>query len=100
MKKVIILLIFSVTVLLLTGCYTQVATSNSEEDYTEGPIVIIIPIPQPIGLLTEPIPPSNDSPPQKEKIRNPEQPTSVKEHARDKLRNSGGRNNTGKRNKR
>ncbi|MFC2102913.1 hypothetical protein ACFLSS_00625 [Bacteroidota bacterium] len=100
MKKIIFLTVFCVTVLILTGCYTQLATSNRDTDYSESPMIIIVPPPTPPDFPPPPPPPSYDSPAPKEKMRNPEPPPSTNDNARDRIRNTGGRNNQGNRNKR
>jgi len=97
MKKILIAGIIYSTALLLTGCYTQLAVSDSEPEYS-GPIIIIIEDPLPPPPL--PDPPTYNQPEQKEKIRNPEPPPSTKDNGRDKIRNTGGRNNQGNRNRR
>lgn len=105
MKKRLSILLFGIGIAAfsLTGCYTQIAVQDDDSYvYHEPPPIIIFlpaPCPQPV-----PVPPRQnilfpENPPKKEKIRKPVPPPS-KDKIRDDLRNSGGRNQGGKRNRR
>ncbi|MGD8306451.1 MAG: hypothetical protein PVF17_07340 [Ignavibacteria bacterium] len=98
MKNIIMIAVLSVTALTIKGCYTQIASADNDT------IIIYYPDP-PEPCCPDPVPPppppTHDPPPQKEKIRKHEPPpTSNKDEVRDRTRNTGGRNISGKRNKR
>lgn len=110
MKTIISFVVLGFSVVSLTGCYTRVVTSN-DQDYTyEKPETVIViipppPLPEPAPCpppVYYPTPPYQPDPP-KEKIRNPEPETrsgsSYDGSDRDKLRRSGSRNQTDKRNR-
>ncbi|MCH7723982.1 MAG: hypothetical protein IIC76_11730 [Bacteroidetes bacterium] len=106
MKKRLSILLFGIGIAAfsLTGCYTQIAVQDDDSYvYHEPPPIIIFlpaPCPQPV-----PVPPRQnilfpENPPKKEKIRKPVTPPANNDRIRDDLRNSGGRNQGGKRNRR
>lgn len=95
MKKILTLTALSITALILNGCYTQIATSDSD---TETIVIYYPELPEP--CCTDPAgpPPTYYPPPQREKTRKPEQTSTTNEGSvREKLRNSGGRSNSEKR---
>ncbi len=92
--------LFGIAAISLTGCYTQIAMSD-DNGYTYSapePIIIIIQPPPP-----PPVPPAVPEPiieylaNPKEKIRYSETRPPSNEGIRDDIRNSGGRNQGGKR---
>jgi len=103
MKKHLSIVLFGIAAISLTGCYTQIAVQENDDSYVYNepiPIIVYYPVPDPILV---PIPPGQ-APPHKPvqpkiKIRKPVPPPS-NDRIRDNLRNSGGRNQGGKRNRR
>ena len=96
MQSIIVITVLSVTALMIKGCYTQIASADDDN------IIIYYPDPsEPCCSDPVPPPPTYNPPPQKEIIRKQEPPpTSNKDEVRDRTRNTGGRNLSGKRNKR
>lgn len=99
MKHYWLVIVFGIILLSLTGCYTQIATTQDDtEVYYEPiqPIIIIYPEPMfiPVPILPSD-PPYESSTDQEYKYRNPQtnRPNDSKE--KERIRNSGGRNNTG-----
>jgi hypothetical protein len=101
MKKHLAIVLFGIAAFSLTGCYTQIAVQGNDDSYVYNeliPIIIYYPVPDPILV---PIPPAQAPPyypvqPIK-KIKKPETPPPNKDRIRDDIRNSGGRNDSGKR---
>ena len=97
MKKFIPLILIGLVTLIFTGCYTQIAMTD-DDGYTYSapePIIIIILPPPPPPTVTAPIIEYPANP--KGKIRNPETRPPRNDRIRDDLRNSGGRNEGGRR---
>jgi hypothetical protein len=110
MKTIISFVVLGFSVISLTGCYTRIATSDDQDYIYEKPETIIViipspPLPEPSPCpppVYYPTPPYQPDPP-KEKIRNTEPDTrpgsSYDGNQRDKLRRSGSRNESDKRNR-
>ena len=108
MKKYISIVLFGVTAISLTGCYTQVAVEENDDSYVYQepiPVIIYYPAPEPIVLpVPRPINPVTP-PPHKPvepvyKERKPVTPPPSKDRIRDDIRNSGGRNDGGRKSRR
>ncbi len=103
MKKQLSLVLFGIVSISLTGCYTQVAVQEDDDCYVyhePQPIIILLPAPYPPPVPVPPpgpIIPFPENPPKKEKIRKPATPPPSNDRIRDDLRNSGGRNEGGRR---
>ena len=110
MKKRLFIVLFGVAAISLTGCYTQVAVQGDNDSYTYSApasvIIIIEPTPPPV--IIHPIiggPHPLPHPPQKPlepvyKIRKPVTPPPNNDRIRDDIRNSGGRNDGGRKSRR
>jgi len=106
MKKYLSILLFGVSAISLTGCYTQIAMQENDDSYTysdPAPIIIIEPAPPPViirPIIGGPHPLPN--PPQQPvyKTRKPVTPPPSNVRKRDDIRNSGGRNEGGRRSRR
>jgi len=100
MKKHLSVVLFGIVAFSFTGCYTQIAMQENDDSYVYNePISITIYYPVP-DLILLPIPPEQ-APPHNpiqpiKKIRK-SVPLPSKDRIRDDLRNSGGRNQGGKR---
>jgi len=99
MKNLFSIILFGLLILTITGCYTQLAVQNDEnEEYYElvQTIIIVEPAPEPIIIspiiVNPPLRPYPTKPPEF-KDRNPEPPRINNEQKRDPIRNTGGRNN-------
>jgi hypothetical protein len=101
MKKQLFMVLFGMTSISLTGCYTQVAVEENDDSYIyQEPVPVIIyypvPVPEPV-FLPAPTPPPPKRPEQPiYKDRKPETPPKSKDRVRDDIRNSGGRNESGR----
>lgn len=100
MKKLLSILLFGVAAISLTGCYTQFAVQENDDSYVYSepvPVIVYYPVPGPI-LILEPLP----NPPQQPvyKTRKPVAPPPRNVRKRDDIRNSGGRNEGGRRSRR
>jgi len=106
MKKYLFIILFGIITFGLAGCYTQIAMQENDDSYTysdPAPIIIIEPAPPPViirPIIGGPHPLPN--PPQQPvyKTRKPIAPPRSNVRKRDDIRNSGGRNEGGKRNRR
>jgi len=106
MKHYLLITLFGIGLISITGCYTQLATNNddSEEYYKPvQPIIIVVPTPPPIIIspIIEPPHPHPWAPydppdePSKERVykyRNPESDRPSDQKDRERPRNRGGRN--------
>jgi hypothetical protein len=100
MKKQLCLVLFGVAALSLTGCYTQVAVQEDDDRYEYQPVIIYYPVPEPI-YLPAPLPYQPQEPVQPiYKERKPVTPPPSKDKVRDDSRNSGGRNDGGRKSRR
>ena len=102
MKKHLFIVLFGVAAISLTGCYTQLVVEENDDDYVyQEPVPVIIyypvPVPEPIYLPAPP-PRPPDQPIYKE--RKPVTPPRSKDRVRDDIRNSGGRNESGRNSRR
>ena len=104
MKKFIPFILVGLVTLIFTACYTQIAISDNDSYvyHEPPPIIILLPVPYPPPV---PVPPRQnipfpENPPKKEKIRKPATPPPNNDRIRDDLRNSGGRNEGGRRSRR
>ncbi len=105
MKKKLFIVLFGVAAISLTGCYTQLVVEEYDDTYVyqePQPIIIILPVPYPQPI---PLPAPPHYPPKKPlqpvyKIRKPVPPPPNNDRIRDDIRNSGGRNDGGKRSRR
>jgi len=103
MKKQLCMVLFGLAAISLTGCYTQVAIEENDDSYVYQepiPVIIYYPVPEPI-YLPAPLP----NPPQEPvqpiyKERKPVTPPRSKDRVRDDIRNSGGRNESGRNSRR
>jgi len=97
------MILFGVAAISLTGCYTQVAIEENDDSYVYQeaiPVIIYYPVPEPI-YLPAPLP----NPPQEPvqpiyKERKPVTTPTGKDRVRDDIRNSGGRNESGRNSRR
>ncbi len=112
MKKYLSIVLFGIAAISLTGCYTQIATKDDDsKDYYEQEQPIVIDNPVPICTLYCPLPmpapiPPNDPPSDPQpyiplyKFRTPEPQQIENENERHPIRNTGGRNEGGRRSRR
>lgn len=102
-KQLFIALLFLVAAISLTGCYTQLIVEEDGDSYVyQEPIYypIPVPVPEPIYLpSTIPEPPKGPERPMY-KERKPVTPPRSKDRVRDDIRNSGGRNESGRNSRR
>jgi len=104
MKKHLSIVLFGLAAFNLTGCYTQLVVPENDDTYVYHepiPIIIYYPVPDPIlePILPKQLPPHNPVQPIK-KIRKPETPPPNNDRISDDIRNSGGRNEGGRRSRR
>ena len=103
MKKQLFIVLFGVAALSLTGCYTQLVVGENDDSYVyqePTPIIIYYPVPEPIYLPAPlPFPPQEPVQPIY-KERKPVTPPPSKDRVRDDIRNSGGRNESGRNSRR
>ena len=96
MKHLLSIILFGILTLGITGCYTQLAVQNDDnEEYYEPvqPIIIVEPAPEPIIIYPIIVnPPPTPTKPPVYKERNPEPERKNNEQKRDPIRNTGGRN--------
>jgi hypothetical protein len=108
MKKLLSIMLFGIAAISFTGCYTQIAVQEEENDdsYTysdPAPIIIIEPAPPPViirPIIGGPHPLPNLPQQPVYKTRKPVAPPRSNVRKRDDIRNSGGRNEGRKRNRR
>ena len=107
MKKFIPLILVWLTTLIFTGCYTHIAVDDSYTYSDPTPIIIIEPAPPPVVIIRPIIggPHPLPHPPKKPvepvyKIRKPVTPPPSKDRIGDDIRNSGGRNEGGRKSRR
>lgn len=99
MKKHLFIVLFGVAAVSLTGCYTQLVVEENDDSYVQ-PIIIYYPVPEPIPTPA-PLPPPPTKPDEPVyKIRKPVTPPPSKDRVRDDIRNSGGRNESGRNSRR
>jgi hypothetical protein len=104
MKHFWIIILFGIGLISITGCYTQIAVQNDvNEDYYE-PTIDRVPVPQPIPdpgpppiFVPAPIfdPPETPSKERVYKTRNPQTERPSDSGDRERIRDTGGRNNSG-----
>jgi hypothetical protein len=106
MKKHLSIVLFGIATISLTGCYTQVVVEENDDSYVYQepvPVIIYYPVPEPI-LVPGPPPHPPIKPIKPEyKIRKPDKtvtPPPKNERIRDDIRNSGGRNDGGRKSRR
>ena len=106
MKKQLSLVLFGIAAISLTGCYTQLVVQENDDTYVYHepiPVIIYYPAPEPIPLQAPlPHPPTNPVEPVY-KIRKPVKPVTPppnNDRIRDDIRNSGGRNDDGRKSRR
>lgn len=100
MKKQLFIVLFGAAALSLTGCYTQLVVEENDDSYVYQepiPVIIYYPVPEPI-FLPVPQPTYPVEPVYKE--RKPIKPPPGKDRIRDDIRNSGGRNDDGRKSRR
>ena len=112
MKHYWLITVFGIFILCITGCYTQLATNNDDDEVYYEPIVVpdpdpVPPPPRPGPGCPAPKPPPIPDPsppydppeqPTKERVykyRNPESDRPSDSKDREPIRNTGGRNNYG-----
>lgn len=103
MKNHLSIVLFGIAAISLTGCYTQLVVSVNNDTYVYHepiPVIIYYPAPEPI-LVQAPLPHPLKEPVQPiYKIRKPETPPPNNDRISDDIRNSGGRNEGGRRSRR
>jgi len=104
MKKHLSTVLFGIAAINLTGCYTQLLVQENDNIYMyhePQPIIILYPppCPQPVPR-PRPIIPYPENPPKIEKIRKPVTAPRSNDGIRDDIRNSGGRNEGGRKSRR
>jgi len=98
MKKQLSLVLFGIVAISLTGCYTQLVIEEDDDSYVyqepyypaPEPIFIPVPAPHPPKRPVQPV----------YKIRKPVTPPPNNDRIRDDIRNSGGRNDGGRKSRR
>ncbi len=103
MKKQLSLVLFGIVAISLTGCYTQLVVQENDDIYVYHepvPVIIYYPAPEPIFIpVPAPHPPKRPVQPVY-KIRKPVTPPPNENRIRDDIRNSGGRNDGGRKSRR
>lgn len=100
MKKQLSIVLFGIAAISLTGCYTQLVVEENDHSYVYQepiPVIIYYPAPEPIFL---PAPPPTNPVEPVYKIRKPVTPLSNNDRIRDDIRNSGGRDESGRNSRR
>jgi len=100
MKKQLSIVLFGIAAISLTGCYTQLVVEENDDRYVYQepiPVIIYYPAPEPIFL---PAPPPTNPVETVYKIRKPVTPPSNNDRIRDDIRNSGGRDESGRNSRR
>jgi len=99
MKHYLLISLIGISLISITGCYTQLATNNDDSEVYDEPIVVPDPDPLPPPF---PGPPQTwDQPPEPQpdvqlyKYRKPQTDRSSDSRDREPIRNTGGRNNYG-----
>ncbi len=99
MKHYWLITVFGIFILCITGCYTQLATNNDDDEVYYEPIVVPDPDPMPPPFPGPP--PTWDPPPDPQpdvpvyKYRKPQTDRPSDSKDREPIRNTGGRNNSG-----
>ncbi len=103
MKKQLSLVLFGIVAISFTGCYTQLVVQENDDIYVYHepvPVIIYYPAPEPIFIpVPAPHPPKRPVQPVY-KIRKPVTPPPNENRIRDDIRNSGGRNDGGRKSRR
>jgi len=103
MKNHLSIVLFGIAAISLTGCYTQLVVPENNVTYVYHepiPVIIYYPAPEPI-LVQAPLPHQPKEPVRPiYKIRKPETPPPNNDRISDDIRNSGGRNEGGRRSRR
>ena len=105
MKKHLFIVLFGVSAISLTGCYTQLVVEENDDSYVyQEPIYYPqpVPVPEPIPFPAPPPRPpiKPDQPIYKERKPVAPPPPPSKDRVRDDIRNSGGRNESGRNSRR
>jgi hypothetical protein len=103
MKKYLSIVLFGITAISLTGCYTQLVVPENNDTYVyHEPIPVIIYYPAHEPILVQALLPHQPKEPVRPiyKIRKPETPPPNNDRNSDHIRNSGGRNEGGRRSRR
>jgi hypothetical protein len=99
MKKHLSIVLFGMAAIGLTGCYTQIVVEGNDDSYVyQEPIPVIIYYPAPETILVpSPVTHPIKKPVEPEyKLRKPVTPPPNNDRIRDDIRNSGGRNDGGR----
>jgi len=104
MKKHLSIVLFGMAAIGLTGCYTQIVVGENDDSYVyQEPIPMIdyyYPAPEPI-LEPPPYPHQQQKPVEPVyKVRKPVTPPPNNDRITDDIRNSGGRNDGGRKSRR
>ncbi len=103
MKNHLSIVLFGIAAISLSGCYTQLVVPENNDTYVYHepvPVIIYYPAPEPIFIpVPAPHPPKRPVQPVY-KIRKPVIPPPNEDRIRDDIRNSGGRNDGGRKSRR